>query len=220
MKKTILSAAVILLLLLSIGPAAWADVTYPDPAPLEVGQTLNHLAASVEPGSSVSVSAGSLPPGVDLFLDEQPDALYVYLRGIPTTAGYYDAVLNVNDQNSFLCSVDVEPAQPHLIVGPSVNCFVNDTVHVSVTATVSDGGQLSYQWYTSDGSSQSSLIAGAVEPVYQPGTDYVGTTYYYCVVTNRNNGLEVSVVSPSISVSVDTVRASGLSVQTLSLIHI
>ena len=71
MKRTILSAALILLLLLIVCPAAFADVTYPDPAPLEVGQTLNHLAASVEPGSSVAVSAGSLPPGVALSLDRK-----------------------------------------------------------------------------------------------------------------------------------------------------
>ena len=215
MRKPILSAAVILLLLLSFGPAAFADVTYPDPAPLEVGQTLNHLAASVEPGSSVTVSAGSLPPGVDLVLDDNEDTTDVYLRGIPTVPGYYDAVLDVNAQNSFMCSVDVEPAQPQLIVGPSVSCSLNDVVHVSVTASVSDGGQLSYQWYTSDGSSQSSLIAGADESIYQPGTDYVGTTYYYCVVTNHNNGLEVSVVSPSILVTVSDMRASSLSVVSL-----
>lgn len=215
MRKTILSAAVILLLLLSFGPAAFADVTYPDPAPLEVGQTLNHLAASVEPGSSVTVSAGSLPPGVDLYLDDNTDATDVYLRGIPTVPGYYDAVLDVNAQNSFMCSVDVEPAQPQLIVGPSVSCFLNDVVHVSVTASVSDGGQLSYQWYTSDGSSQSSLIADAVDSIYQPGTDYIGTTYYYCVVTNHNNGLEVSVVSPSILVTVSEARVSSLTVASL-----
>lgn len=215
MRKPILSAAVILLLLLSIGPAAFADVTYPDPAPLEVGQTLNHLAASVEPGSSVTVSAGSLPPGVDLILDDNTDSTDVYLRGIPTVPGYYDAVLDVNAQNSFMCSVDVEPAQPQLIVGPSVSCSLNDVVHVSVTASVSDGGQLSYQWYTSDGSSQSSLITGAVDSIYQPGTDYVGTTYYYCVVTNHNNGLEVSVVSPSILVTVSDMRPSSLSVVSL-----
>lgn len=215
MNKKILSAAVFLLLLLSIVPAAYADVTYPDPEPLEVGQTLNHLAASVEPGSSVSVSAGALPPGVDLYLDDKTDTTDVYLRGVPTVPGYYDAVVDVNSQSTFMCSVDVEPAQPRLIVGPGVNCFLNETVHVSVTASVSDGGQLSYQWYASDGSSQSSLIAGAVEPVYQPGTDYVGTTYYYCIVTNHNNGLEVSVVSPSILVTVSEVRVSSISLASL-----
>ena len=110
MKRTILSAAVILLLLLIFCPAAFADVTYPDPAPLEVGQTLNHLAASVEPGSSVTVSAGALPPGVDLVLDEQDDAMYVYLRGVPTQPGYYDAILDVNAENSFMFS-DGRPSQ-------------------------------------------------------------------------------------------------------------
>ena len=215
MKRTILSAALILLLLLIVCPAAFADVTYPDPAPLEVGQTLNHLAASVEPGSSVAVSAGSLPPGVALSLDQHEEATYVYLRGIPTSAGVYDAVVSINNETSFLCTVDVQPETPKLIVGPSVNCFLNDPVHVSVTATVSDGGTLSYQWYASDGSSHSSIVSGGVDSFYPPGTDYLGTTYYYCVVTNTNNGISVSVASPIVSVTVDEVRVTGLSVQTL-----
>ena len=213
--KKLLSAAVFLLLLLCLSPRASADVTYPDPAPLEVGQTLNHLAASVEPGSSVTVSAGLLPPGVELVLDQQPGADYVYLRGVLTEPGYYDFVLSINDQSSFLCSIEVDPARPKLVAGPNVNCYLNDTVHVSVNATVSDGGQLSYQWYASSGGTDSSLIAGAVEPIYQPGTDYVGTTYYYCVVTNDNNGMGVSAASPYISVTVDALSLTDVSIASL-----
>ncbi len=213
--KKLLSAAVFLFLLLCICPRASADVTYPDPAPLEVGQTLNHLAASVEPGSIVTVSAGLLPPGVELVLNQEPDADYVYLRGTPTQPGYYDVVLSINDQSSFLCSIEVDPARPRLIAGPNVNCYLNDTVHVSVNATVSDGGQLSYQWYASTGGTGSSMIFGATDPIYQPGTDYVGTTYYYCVVTNDNNGMGVSAASPYISVTVDALSVTDVSVQTL-----
>ena len=54
-----------------------------------------------------------------------------------------------------------------------------------------------------------------MDSFYQPGTDYLGTTYYYCVVTNTNNGISVSVASPIVSVTVDEVRVTGLSVQTL-----
>ena len=57
--------------------------------------------------------------------------------------GYYDAVVDVNAQSSFMCSVDVEPAQPHLIVGPGVNCFLNEVVHISVTASWKKAGLFS-----------------------------------------------------------------------------
>ena len=214
MKKAMCSAA-ILLLLLCFSPAALADVIYPDPAPMELGQQLDHLAASVEPGSRISVAAGTLPPGVELETEEHGDAMYVYLRGAPTAAGDFNAMLSVDDQSSFLCSVSVRPAMPSVSVGPSVVCSPNEAAQVSVSAWARDNGQLSYQWYTSPGGTGSSLIAGANDPVYQPGTAYPGVTYYYCVVTNTSDGFSVSAVSPSISVTVEERSVTGLSLQTM-----
>lgn len=52
-------------------------------------------------------------------------------------------------------------------------------VALSVQASVSDGGTLSYQWYTGEGK-----IIGATRNTYTPSTSSAGTTYYYCVVTN------------------------------------
>ncbi len=215
MKKAILAAAVSLLLLLRCPPVAMADVTFPDPAPLEVGQTLNHLAASLEPGSSVFVAAGSLPPGVELTLDEQLDTTNVYLRGIPTSAGDFDAVLSVNDERSFLLSVDVRPETPKVIAGPNVSCYAGENVHVSVTASTSDGGTLSYQWYAGSSSAYSTRIDHATDAFYEPGTAYTGTTHYYCEVTNTNNGIQATAVSPVISVTVNERQATDLRVQTL-----
>ena len=214
MKKAVLSAA-ILLLLLCFSPAALADVIYPNPAPMELGQALDHLAASVEPGSRISVVAGTLPPGVALETEEHEDAMYVYLRGVPTEAGDFDAMLSVDDQGTFLCSVSVRPAMPSVNVGPSVVCSPNELAQVSVSAWAGDEGQLSYQWYTSPGGTGSSPIAGANEPVYQPGTAYPGVTYYYCVVTNTVDGVSVSAVSPTVSVTVEERSVIGLSLQSM-----
>ena len=215
MKKAVVTAALVLLLLLCLCPAAFADVNYPDPAPLEVGQSINHLAVSVEPGSAVSISAGALPPGVQLAVEEQIDATYVYLRGAPTVAGEYHAALSINNDRTFLTSVDVRPATPSVSVCADVSCYVNEDAQISVTASVSDGGYLSYQWYASDGSSHSSAIAGANEAVYHAGTHYVGTTYYYCQITNTNNGVSTSVNSATIRVTVQELSVTGLSVQSL-----
>ncbi|MEC0226480.1 S-layer homology domain-containing protein, partial [Paenibacillus alba] len=60
---------------------------------------------------------------------------------------------------------------------------------LSVAATVSDSGTLSYQWYSSTTSSNSggAAISGATSASYAAPTLAAGTTYYYVVVTNTNS---------------------------------
>lgn len=57
---------------------------------------------------------------------------------------------------------------------------------MTVEASVSDGGTLSYQWYRNnvDSNGGGTEIEGAVENSFTPGTSEPGTTYYYVVVTN------------------------------------
>ncbi|MDR0247250.1 MAG: hypothetical protein LBI16_02485 [Burkholderiales bacterium] len=59
---------------------------------------------------------------------------------------------------------------------------------LSVTAEVTDGGTLSYQWYGSavNDNTAGTAIEGAVGSDYTPSTATVGTMYYYVVVTNTN----------------------------------
>ena len=59
---------------------------------------------------------------------------------------------------------------------------------LSVTAGVTDGGTLSYQWYynLSNNTTSGSMIGGAIGSSYTPDVSSVGTVYYYCVVTNTN----------------------------------
>lgn len=61
---------------------------------------------------------------------------------------------------------------------------------LSVTASVSDGGTLSYQWYSNTTATNSggTLISGATSADYTPSTAVAGTLYYYCVVTNTLAG--------------------------------
>lgn len=61
---------------------------------------------------------------------------------------------------------------------------------LSVTASVGDGGTLSYQWYsnTTAANSGGTLISGATSADYTPSTAVAGTLYYYCVVTNTLAG--------------------------------
>ncbi|MDR2009981.1 MAG: T9SS type A sorting domain-containing protein [Bacteroidales bacterium] len=59
---------------------------------------------------------------------------------------------------------------------------------LSVTATITDGGELSYQWYSNTSNSTTGGIAvGTDSDTYIPPTTTIGTMYYYVVVTNTNN---------------------------------
>ena len=59
---------------------------------------------------------------------------------------------------------------------------------LTVDASVTDGGTLSYQWYsnTVNSSKGGAIISGANSANYSPSADTDGTFFYYCVVTNTN----------------------------------
>jgi len=61
---------------------------------------------------------------------------------------------------------------------------------LTVAASVSDGGTLSYEWYsnTSDSNKNGIKISGETEARYTPSTASEGVVYYYVVVTNTLNG--------------------------------
>ncbi|MDR1697717.1 MAG: hypothetical protein LBR37_02215 [Erysipelotrichaceae bacterium] len=68
--------------------------------------------------------------------------------------------------------------------------YVRDEVAaaLSVEASISDGGVLSYQWYqnTEDQTTGAEVI-GTNSDNYLPSTAVIGTTYYYVIVTNTND---------------------------------
>lgn len=88
----------------------------------------------------------------------------------------------------------------------------NDTaVELAVTASVVDGGVLSYQWYSnSTNSTVGGTEVGTNSYTYTPSTATVGTTYYYCVVTNTNNEATANKTATATSdVAAVTVNTSG-----------
>ena len=85
----------------------------------------------------------------------------------------------------------------------------NTAAPLRVTASVSDGGTLSYQWYsntvneTTSGTAVSGVIdSGKTESTYTPPTTAEGTTYYYCVVTNTKGVKEAKAVSNTAEIKV------------------
>ncbi len=69
------------------------------------------------------------------------------------------------------------------------NTATSITTTLEIAATVGDGGDLTYQWYsnTSNSTSGGTLINGATNKSYTASTAAKTTTYYYCVITNTNN---------------------------------
>lgn len=61
---------------------------------------------------------------------------------------------------------------------------------LTVSASVSDGGTLSYQWYqnTIPSTSGGTAIPNEKSATFYPTTTVLGTSYYYCVATNTKNG--------------------------------
>lgn len=74
---------------------------------------------------------------------------------------------------------------------------------LTVEAGVSSG-TLSYQWYSNDTNSaeNSTVIENATEKNYTPDITNVGTTYYYCVVTNTLNGYTATKTSDIVEITV------------------
>ncbi len=217
MNKRLISIAVILLLMFSILPAAYADVTYPAPGDIEAGSTLDHLLAVVSTGNTVTAAENTMPSGIVLETEEQTDGLYVYLRGTPTTVGSYNCVITVNNSSKLVCPINVIPAKPVVTAGSGVTCYPNSAAQLSVSATVADSGSLSYQWYSNPNNNTSGgeAIQDATGNSYQADTSHIGTTYYYCIVTNTNKGKTSSSVSATIAVKVEDISVNSISVEAL-----
>ncbi|MDR2922093.1 MAG: SUMF1/EgtB/PvdO family nonheme iron enzyme [Treponema sp.] len=94
---------------------------------------------------------------------------------------------------------------------------------LTIEASVSDNGILSYQWYsnTMNDNSGGIIISGATGTNYTPPTNKKGVIYYYVVVTNTifDNNDEIKAIATSVSlaaeigIDVRAVTISGLSVQ-------
>ena len=87
----------------------------------------------------------------------------------------------------------------------------SDADALSVTvADLTDGGTLSYQWYSSMDNETFAPINGATESSYIPSADAEGTIYYKVVVTNTFNFTEVTTESQVAEVKVTEQESAKL----------
>ena len=78
-------------------------------------------------------------------------------------------------------------ADPYVTAQPIVTQILcQSSASADLTVTASGGlGIFSYQWYSNSVNNNTSgtLITGATSPIYKPLTSTVGTSYYYCQIT-------------------------------------
>ena len=223
MNKRFLSLLLIILLLCAAVPcAAFADNTIiANLGKAPAGKYLDQLVGTTESGTASCVG-GTLPAGCSVVTEQKSSGACHYLRGTPMSAGVYEFTLSVKDDSSaqlatLTCSLTVTPAEPSLTVSANVSCFLGDAATVSVRATVADSGSLSFRWFSSpyNSTANGTFIEGATGSSLQVSTSAVGTNYYYCEVTNTNNGSSTSVLSPTIQVSVSEPVLSSISINAM-----
>jgi hypothetical protein len=110
-----------------------------------------------------------------------------------------------------------DAATPVISVQPQDQTYGDgDTANpLTVGASVSDGGTLSYQWYsnTANSATGGTAISTATTASYTPPITTNGTVYYYVVVTNTNNSATGAKTAAVTSAVAEVKKVEG------SLIH-
>lgn len=128
----------------------------------------------------------------------------------------------LSDFASASYTIKVDAATPVISTQPVSASYVQGAAanQLNVTATVSDGGTLSYQWYsnTINSNEGGAAIDGATDASYTPPTDTVGTAYYYCVVTNTNDAVTGAKTAQAVSeAAVITVNAKPVVLESIAI---
>jgi len=107
--------------------------------------------------------------------------------------------------NAIIPDITEHPTSGTVTEGTSYRIFVK--------VNVTDGGTLSYQWYSNASAENSggSIINGATDSVYTVPASVVGTIYYYVIITNTNNSVSGNKIA--------TVRSDAAAVKVDPLVH-
>jgi len=118
------------------------------------------------------------------------------------TTYYYVEVTNTKGGNATKITsgpaavvVSNDAQTPNITTQPAnVSISTNGTTTLTVVASVTDGGSLSYQWFKNGTASNSGGThvtggSGATTASYTTPSLANGTYHYYCVVTNTNNSV-------------------------------
>ncbi|GHV87083.1 hypothetical protein AGMMS50255_3790 [Spirochaetia bacterium] len=158
--------------------------------------------------TSVNIAAG----GTDTFTVVPKTAL---AAGTYTATVTVSGSANITAQSftvSFTVNALVNAATPSITGQPvsSTTYLQNATAAaLTVTATVTDSGTLSYQWYkNTSNSTTGGTVVGTNSASYTPVTSAAGILYYYVVVTNTNSSVNGTTTATATS-SVATVTVNA-----------
>jgi uncharacterized repeat protein (TIGR02543 family) len=136
---------------------------------------------------------------------------YTVTFDIATVQGWYAVTGLVGGTLQIYAQI---AAQTPVITGQPANATVtiNAPHSLSVGASASDGGTLSYQWYSNTSASNNggTAITGAVNSTYNPPTDTAGTYFYFVEVINTitysgdSGNKTASVRSNAVTLTVNT----------------
>jgi uncharacterized repeat protein (TIGR02543 family) len=142
---------------------------------------------------------------------------YYYFVVVTNTNNAVDGSRVVAVTSEIAVITVLNAAVPHITVHPqSASYALNDVANLSVTASVSDGGTLSYKWYRIS-SNTGVLVAETETPIYTAPTNIVGTVYYYVVVINTKydvsgNLMTATATSNAVAITVDPASAETPSI--------
>ena len=149
----------------------------------------------------------------------QVDTLKEKAQGVADQVmGNTDEKEEEQEEEEVVQEPEVEVEKPELTtnLSGSVTYKVGDTAKaLTVEATTSDGGTITYQWYQSSTNKNGggTPIDGATENTYGPSTKEEGTMYYYAVATstigNSSNGVTSDTVEVIVSSAEDTQENEG-----------
>jgi len=210
-KKFFTSAALALLLMVSLLPRAHAEA-YISLGRYGAGEPLSLFVCQVDP--NVIILANDLPEGCHIQEYNSDAGRFVNLEGVPMRAGSFTFTIDAGER--FFCNIDITAAAPWVRITGDTQCRPGDRVVLECEAGSSDDGVLSYQWYS--GMDLVALpIEGATDSRYEPDTSQVGTETYACLVTNTNGPLNNVTMSESMTLTVVEPSVSSLSIETLPL---
>lgn len=136
------------------------------------------------------------------------------------TGNDYKATLKVQDTENNITTDAIELSHMVFPAEPVITGALKDATYVqnetaaplTISASVSDGGTLSYQWYRDIGGhgiTGDERVEGATGTSFTPPTNKVGTERYYCDVTNKKNGHQIIVNSAYVTITVTAAGGSG-----------
>jgi hypothetical protein len=122
---------------------------------------------------------------------DQPGTYFYYVEITNTNNVVFAKTASVTSNPAKVTILErVDAAVPVINVQPTGATVVQGAPSptLTVTASVYDGGELSYQWYvnTNNSNTGGTSIPGATNASYDAPTNQLGTKYYYVVVTNTN----------------------------------